>query len=110
MTTKTSGKSELPAPDSRRLFFQGPNFFFFFCSTDELRDSEPGDEDAEMKDATAKAKSMAKTIKAQGSAATKEITADDDNDLAAYNLDDYDNEESKGTGEESIRPGLDAWR
>lgn len=51
--------------------------------------SEEKDEDAEMEDATAVAAAMAKTLKVP--------TGPDD--LSAYNLDDYDEEESKGAGE-----------
>ena len=43
-----------------------------------------------MQDATATAAAMAKTIK-KGDM--------DEDDLAKYDLDNYDNEESKGTGE-----------
>ncbi|KAK4053108.1 rRNA-processing protein [Microbotryomycetes sp. JL201] len=57
---------------------------------DEWQDESDGD--AEMQDATAKAKSAAKKIKAD-----QKLTGNDEDDLAAYNLDDYDNEESKGT-------------
>ncbi|KAK4058688.1 rRNA-processing protein [Microbotryomycetes sp. JL221] len=52
--------------------------------------------DEEMKDATSKAKAAAKTIKAQATGATTNNNGDED-DLTKYNLDDYDNEESKGT-------------
>ncbi|KAM0792507.1 hypothetical protein ACM66B_005177 [Microbotryomycetes sp. NB124-2] len=58
--------------------------------SDEWQDESDGD--AEMQDATKKAKSAAKKIKAD-----QKHTADDEDDLAQYNLDDYDNEESKGT-------------
>lgn len=50
------------------------------------------DEDADMEDAaTAAAAAMAKTIHDQG----KPKAVEDPEDLSAYNLDDYDKEESK---------------
>jgi periodic tryptophan protein 1 len=44
-----------------------------------------------MEDATAAAAAMAKSVKNPSAGA--------DDDLSAYNLDDYDEEESKGAGE-----------
>ncbi|ORY50201.1 WD40-repeat-containing domain protein [Leucosporidium creatinivorum] len=57
-------------------------------------EDEPAEDgDADMEDATAAAAAMAKSIKSQGAAGAG---AGGDDDLAAYNLDDYDEEESKG--------------
>lgn len=60
------------------------------CSSSDHDKSEGGDGDAEMEDAaTAAAAAMAQKF--------KNPTGPDD--LSAYNLDTYDEEESKGAGE-----------
>lgn len=57
---------------------------------DEAEGEDEVEEDADMEDAaTAAAEAMAQKIKAPT----------DPDDLSAYNLDDYDEEESKGAGE-----------
>lgn len=51
------------------------------------------DEDAEV----SKAKAMAKSLKKEQQKASKATANRDPDDLAEYNLDDYDAEESKGS-------------
>lgn len=71
-------------------------FFFVHCCSTAI--SEKAEGDAEMQDAEAQASAMAKTIKAQA-AGDAAVGGDQDDELAAYKLDEYDEEESKGAGE-----------
>jgi len=58
-----------------------------------------GDNDEEMEDAaTLAAQKAAKKIKAAANGDKKKKGTGEDDDLAAYNLDTYDEEESKGAG------------
>lgn len=66
-----------------------------------LPGSEKPEGDAEMLDAEAQASAMAKSIKAQAAGDAAATGQENDDDLAAYKLDEYDEEESKGAGKSS---------